>query len=396
MQNLHATLLALVASKLSSAKDKASLQLVCRATRAAASDCWQTWWGGDVLCVRLPSRIAAARSAMRWVRTRRTAEPGAYIDVGDLELSFDVMTRRREVSEGFGAVSAFGSLWRPRSLSIELVIDDTEVSLHCTKFLANYSHTRSIILQFIGDAMVKLHLGFPRSTRLERLIVIGEVDIVVSPKMYVPMSLERLILDEPLMQEGGVEAWIDLVKPLPRFRDLNLVSQHLPPTLDALSALTQLSSLVISYNDLSDDLLATLPALPGLRSLDISSNYLTSLAALEPLKMLTALYTHDSDIQDFSPLATLPLLSRLRVDDTSLDAATAALPGLATMCVWVRRDPPVYLDTLERLTGLCRLELYFPPEMSRSRVVSSLPMFLCISDCETVIGDHFPPNFPLL
>jgi internalin A len=126
--------------------------------------------------------------------------------------------------------------------------------------------------------------------------------------------------------------------------------------ISPLSALTNLTQLVLSYNELSD--LSPLSALTNLTQLVLSYNELSDLSPLSALTNLTQLYLSDNELSDLSPLSTLTNLILLYLSDNELSNLSPlfALTNLTRLVLYNNQLSD--LSPLSTLTNLTRLVLY--------------------------------------
>ena len=128
-----------------------------------------------------------------------------------------------------------------------------------------------------------------------------------------------------------------------------------PPVLTPLAGLTQLATLGLDRNQISD--LTPLAGLPYLRTLDVSSNRISDLTPLARLTSLTTLELADNRISDLMPLAGLIHLTALilqgnRITDLSPLASLTAVTNL-----FLNNNPVTDLTPLPSMTSLSYLTL---------------------------------------
>ena len=112
-----------------------------------------------------------------------------------------------------------------------------------------------------------------------------------------------------------------------------------------LAGLTSLTTLNLHYNGLSESIivdLSTLEGLTGLTHLTLSLNNIVDISSLSALRSLTTLILSDNDIIDISPLAGLTSLTTLRLKGNPV------------------ADDPVALKPLLRLTNLVDVDVTIP------------------------------------
>ena len=127
------------------------------------------------------------------------------------------------------------------------------------------------------------------------------------------------------------------------------------PVLTPLAGLTQLASLGLYLNQISD--LTPLAGLAYLRTLDVSSNRISDLTPLARLTSLTTLELADNRISDLRPLAGLIHLTLLTLQDNRITDLRPLASLTAVTSLFLNNNPVTDLTPLQSMTSLSYLTL---------------------------------------